>query len=297
MASTKRNQSIPTYAVPTCCWILVFCLQDSVALLTSSTSPRLQQACNHHHRITRQQTERLYGWVQGSDGEWEWEEDDPSFVPVPQQQQQQRQTSSEGSSVVDQFIANTATATPQLPSGKLRPKQSLGQNFLKDGNTVAKMIKAFHNDATKDGKPITKVVELGPGAGALTDRLVENYGQDVLQCIEIDPRAVEILNERYPDLVVHHADVLQVNYPEMAKQAEQPLVVIGNLPYYITSQILFALADASHYGAVDCASVTMQWEVGQRMVAPTSCKVSYLFLISNEELMIFVVYFLALLFF
>ena len=49
-------------------------------------------------------------------------------------------------------------------------------------------------------------------------------------------------------------------------------VVIGNLPYYITSQILFALADASHFGAVYCATVTMQWEVGQRMVAPTSTK-------------------------
>lgn len=266
-----------TCTIATCCWILAFCLHYSVALLTTSKFPELHQSFHYYHRRTRKQSERLYGWVQGSDGEWEWEEDDPSFVQNVPQQQQQTSSSSGGSSVVDQFIANTATATPQLPSGKLRPKQSLGQNFLKDGNTVAKMIKAFHKDATKDGKPITKIVELGPGAGALTDRLVDNYGQGVLQCIEIDPRAVEILNGRYPDLVIHHADVLQVNYPEMAKQADQPLVVIGNLPYYITSQILFALADASHYGAVDCASVTMQWEVGQRMVAPTSCKVSYFF--------------------
>ncbi len=136
------------------------------------------------------------------------------------------------------------------------------------------MIRAFHKDATRDGKPLESIVELGPGAGALTDRLMENYGSDVLQCIEIDPRAVEILNERYPDLVVHHQDVLQVNYPEMADQEGRPLVVIGNLPYYITSQILFALADASHSGAVQSATVTMQWEVAQRMVAPTKCKAS-----------------------
>jgi 16S rRNA (adenine1518-N6/adenine1519-N6)-dimethyltransferase len=171
----------------------------------------------------------------------------------------------------------SATATPQLPSGKLKPKQSLGQNFLKDPNTVAKIIRAFHEDATarggRRGRPLESIVELGPGAGALTDRLVENYGTDVVQCIELDPRSVEILEERYPSLVVHHADVLQVNYPAMAEKEGQPLVVIGNLPYYITSQILFALADASHYGAVDCATVTMQWEVAQRMVAPTSCKV------------------------
>lgn len=208
-------------------------------------------------------TTARHEWVQRSDGEWEWEEDDPNYVPPPPVE-----------------VAATATvestATPQLPSGKLKPKQSLGQNFLRDGNTVAKMIKAFHEDATargdRPGKPLTSIVELGPGAGALTDRLVEKYGTDVLQCIEVDPRAIEILAERYPSLLVHHQDVLQVSYPEMAEEQGEPLVIIGNLPYYITSQILFALADASHYGAVDCATVTMQWEVAQRMVSPTSCK-------------------------
>jgi hypothetical protein len=208
------------------------------------------------HQRTRSTIAPTFGWVQNeADGEWEWEEDDLSFVP----------------SIAT--IDTTATATPKLPSGKLKPKQSLGQNYLKDPNTVVKIVKAFHQDATRDGKPIKTIVELGPGAGALTDRLVTNYGTDILQCIEVDDRAVEILNERYPDLLVHHADVLQVNYPEMAKKEGQPLVVFGNLPYYITSQILFALADASHYGAVDCATVTMQWEVAQRMVAPTCCKV------------------------
>ncbi|KAG7336937.1 dimethyladenosine transferase [Nitzschia inconspicua] len=216
----------------------------------------------HFGQIDKTRTYRTIcrGWVQGSDGEWEWEEDDPNFVPA----------------VTTTAIDTSSTATPQLPSGKLKPKQSLGQNFLKDPNTVAKIVRAFHDDATnrgnRPGKPLDSIVELGPGAGALTDRLVTNYGTDVLQCIEVDPRSVEILGERYPSLLVHHADVLQVNYPAMAEQEGQPLVIIGNLPYYITSQILFALADASHYGAVDCATVTMQWEVAQRMVAPTCCK-------------------------
>ena len=214
---------------------------------------------------TRSSSTQTNGWTQGGDGEWEWEEDDPNFVP----------STPIGNSIVTEFL-DTATATPQLPSGKLKPKQSLGQNYLRDGNTVAKIIKAFHKDATihgdRQGKPLKSIVELGPGAGALTDRLVDKYGTDILQCIEIDIRSIELLAERYPDLSVHHEDVLQVSYPEMAEKEGQPLVVIGNLPYYITSQILFALADASHYGAVDCATVTMQWEVAQRMVAPTSCK-------------------------
>ena len=196
-----------------------------------------------------------FGWTQRSDGEWEWKEDDPDYQPP-------------GSQTV---TLAEASAPPKLPSGSYKPKQSLGQNYLRDGNTVAKIIKAFHQDATRD-RPIQKIVELGPGAGALTDKLIETYGADTLQCIEIDERSVEILRQKHPQLRVRHDDVLQVDYPAMANEEGQPLVVIGNLPYYITSQILFALADASHFGAVSCATVTMQWEVGQRMVAPTCTK-------------------------
>lgn len=219
------------------------------------------------YHITIQPTFRD-GWVQGIDGEWEWEDDDPNVV---------RSTSTADVSTTEATISFVlSTATPQLPSGKLAPKQSLGQNFLKDGNTVAKIIRAFDDDAkqheTRCGKPLKSIIELGAGAGALTNKLVEKYGTDILTCIEIDPRSIEILKDRYPDLSVLHKDVLQVNYPELSQEKKQPLVIIGNLPYYISSQILFALADASHFGAVDMATVTMQWEVAQRMVAPTSCK-------------------------
>lgn len=200
----------------------------------------------------------LSGWVQDNDGEWNWEEDDPNFV----------QADVKAKSPV------TAVATPQLPSGSFAPKKSLGQNYLKDPNTVVKILKAFDQDATHNGeKIIRRAVELGPGAGALTDRLVDIYGTEVIQCIELDERSIEILHKKHPDLKITHADILQVNYPQLAEQEDQALVVIGNLPYYITSQILFALADASHFGAVDTATVTMQWEVGQRMVAPISTKV------------------------
>ena len=207
---------------------------------------------------------RLSGWIQRpQDGEWTWEEDDPAAYVAPP------------APAVTQLVTEqaAAVATPQLPSGSYKPKQSLGQNYLKDPNTVAKILRAFHQDATRNRPQVHRVVELGPGAGALTDRLVERYGTETLQCIEIDERSVELLVDKHPDLRVKLADVLQVDYPAMADEEDgQPLVVIGNLPYYITSQILFALADASHSGAIDCATVTMQWEVAQRMVAPTRTK-------------------------
>lgn len=219
---------------------------------THAFIPQLSPSRSSHVTLT------LQGWVE-QNGEWTWKEDvNDNNLPSP--------------TVAATNTVITATATPQLPSGTYKPKQSLGQNYLRDGNTVAKIVAAFDRDATRRNEVLEHIVELGPGAGAITDRLIDIYGVDKLQVIEIDPRSVEILQERHPQLNVIHSDVLQIDYPQLAEEAGQPLSVIGNLPYYITSQILFALADASHFGAVDSATVTMQWEVGQRMVASTSTK-------------------------
>ena len=235
---------------------------------------------------------KLLGWVQDDNGEWVWEEDDPAFLAAEAAAaaaaaSSRDDPSADSGTPIDgsEALKYSASATPTLPSGSFRPKQSLGQNFLRDGNTVMKIVRAFGKDASEtiklkaDGKtmiegevPGIRLVELGPGPGALTDPLVETFGTDVLQCIEIDPRSVEMLGERHPNLRVRYEDVLQTDYPELAEDEGGPLSVIGNLPYYITSQILFALADASHTGAVRSATVTMQYEVAERIVAPTKCK-------------------------
>ena len=253
---------------------ILFCLIIHVSCFQSvqHTSPPASRT-NHYRQRTL-----LYGWVQKSDGEWAWEEDDPSSpaaVAVAV-------ASSTSAGTID------AQATPTLPSGRFRPKQSLGQNYLRDGNTVAKIVNAFVDDATSTLGITTegsngvdtanlkqtdlRAVELGPGAGALTDVLLPALGANNIQCIEIDDRSVELLNSKHPSLRVHHEDVLQVDYPSLANDAGGPLSIIGNLPYYITSQILFALADASHTDSVRSATVTMQWEVARRIVASTSTK-------------------------
>ena len=232
----------------------------------------------------------LYGWVQRN-GEWLWEEDNSTAASSSAVSTATRTiTDDDSNSLFD------ARATPTLPSGQFRPKQSLGQNYLRDGNTVAKIVKAFVKDATSTlkqeydphgsisgisdagddanrNKNINlRAVELGPGAGALTDVLLPVLGTNGLQCIEIDDRSVSLLQNKHPKLRIVHADVLQVNYPALAMSEGGPLSIIGNLPYYITSQILFALADASHSDSVRSATVTMQWEVGRRIVAPTKTK-------------------------
>ena len=113
-----------------------------------------------------------------------------------------------------------------------------------------------------------RVVELGPGPGALSRVLLERYPK--MTAVEIDQRAVEFLGDKLPGLNVINMDVLQCDWSQMAKERGGRLSIIGNLPFYITSQILFSLADS--WNAVDKAVVTMQYEVAERMVAKTSTK-------------------------
>jgi 16S rRNA (adenine1518-N6/adenine1519-N6)-dimethyltransferase len=292
--------------------------------------------CVSLHQHQQKQLLQLNGWIE-KNGEWEWIEDDPKYIPSTVSVTSPTSTPAvgTGSSTTASVSATTTTTTvPKLPSGTYKPKQSLGQNYLKDPNTVNKMIHAFHLDATSyfdfdtgkrhnsnthndtgsshidEPNDIHSIIELGPGAGALTDTLVARYGVQTLHCIEIDERSIDILRTKHPSLLVEHADVLQINYKNiynmknqfnhrtqtdtessthttgnfvtetqedqqqllLQQERRRPLIIIGNLPYYITSQILFAFADAAHYGYIHSATVTMQWEVGQRMVAKTHTK-------------------------
>lgn len=139
----------------------------------------------------------------------------------------------------------------------LSPKRSLGQNFLQDPNTVRKIVAALE---APEGAP---VVEIGPGTGAMTGELLARF--PALTAIEVDERAVAYLREQYPSLDVRHADVLAVDWAALAAERGAPLYVIGNLPYYITSQILFGLLDARAH--LRQAVVMMQLEVAERLVA------------------------------
>lgn len=153
---------------------------------------------------------------------------------------------------------------PTLPAGKFRPKQSLGQNYLSDQN-IAKKIVSSLEDPTENG---LGVVELGPGLGALTRLLEEKYPKMV--AVEIDDRAVEVLRDQYRNVTVIHGDVLEIDYTKLGALRDVRLSVIGNLPYYITSQILFTLID--HHKSVRRAVVTMQYEVAQRILAKPRTK-------------------------
>ncbi len=143
-----------------------------------------------------------------------------------------------------------------------RPKQSLGQNFLHDPNMAEKIV------GTLEAPPDAHVVEVGAGTGELTGLLVERY--DRLTAIEIDERAVTVLRKKHPDVDVREEDVLETNWPALAAEQEGPLYVISNMPYYLTSELLFALLENRSHVAE--AVLTMQEAVAERLVADPSTK-------------------------
>ena len=146
----------------------------------------------------------------------------------------------------------------------LRPKKRLGQNFLTDPNIARKIVAAV------PAPPEARVVEIGPGTGALTALLAERFEDFV--AVEVDERAVTLLHEQLPGVDVRHADVLEVDWRALASEraGASPLHVVGNLPYYVTSQILFSLLDAR--AVMASAVVMMQREVAERLVASHGTK-------------------------
>jgi 16S rRNA (adenine1518-N6/adenine1519-N6)-dimethyltransferase len=142
-----------------------------------------------------------------------------------------------------------------------KTKKSLGQHFLKDGNMIRKIVDAVPASGQD------KVIEIGPGAGALTELLAERFGN--LSVIEIDGRMADYLSETFPGLHIIREDVLKFDWSKASAEG-RPVHVVGNLPYYITSQILFSLLEKRE--DLSTAVLMMQKEVAERIVAEPRTK-------------------------
>ena len=145
----------------------------------------------------------------------------------------------------------------------LKPIKSLGQNFLRDENILHKITESL------DVQPGDVLVEIGPGLGALTKHLFEKPVK--LIGIEVDERAIRLLRDRFGEkLEIIHQDVLKVDLGALAERSSRPVHVVGNIPYYLTSEILFWLFDARQ--AITDATLMVQVEVAKRLVAPPKNK-------------------------
>lgn len=166
-------------------------------------------------------------------------------------------------------------ATSKRPSARalldrygLRPKKSWGQNFLVDENAQARIV------AAAAVGPDDVVVEIGAGLGALTGRLAVTAAQVI--AVERDPDMVHVLEREYADqprVQIRAMDALDFDFAQARAAAGRPLVVVGNLPYQITSPLLFAIVDAAARGQTVARAVLMvQREFAERMGAPAGDK-------------------------
>jgi 16S rRNA (adenine1518-N6/adenine1519-N6)-dimethyltransferase len=135
-------------------------------------------------------------------------------------------------------------------------RKRFGQHFLADDAIIAGIVDAI------DPKPGEALVEIGPGLAALTDPLVARSGQ--LTVIELDRDLAARLRKR-PELQVIEQDVLTVDFAALARERGQRLRVVGNLPYNISTPILFHLLDAVDH-VID-QHFMLQKEVVDRMAA------------------------------
>lgn len=139
-----------------------------------------------------------------------------------------------------------------------RPRKRFGQHFLHDGNVIERILRAV------DVRPGQRFVEIGPGLGALTRPLLERCQR--LDVIELDRDVIAPLKQRCEgagELIVHLADALRFDYAALA--GDTRLRLVGNLPYNISTPLLFHLLDAA--ACVQDMHFMLQKEVVARLTA------------------------------
>lgn len=138
------------------------------------------------------------------------------------------------------------------------PRKRFGQNFLTDQGVIQAIVRAIHP------QPDDVMVEIGPGLGALTDPLLKTLPH--LHVVEIDRNIIARLQNNYPaaKLTIHAGDALKFDFSTLGERIR----VVGNLPYNISTPLLFHLSD--YVGNIIDMHFMLQKEVVERMVATPS---------------------------
>ena len=163
------------------------------------------------------------------------------------------------------MIASKKYVDETLRANNLVANKSLGQNFLVESDIASYIVDSANITSN------TCVIEIGPGLGALTEFAINKAG--LVKAFEIDNNMVKILTKTFEDkenFVVNNIDFLKVNLEEEIKkineQGYQDIVVLSNLPYYITSKLLNKMMIYDY--PIRCMVTMMQKEVGQKILRP-----------------------------
>jgi|SRR5690625_119679 dimethyladenosine transferase len=167
-----------------------------------------------------------------------------------------------------QDIATPSRTREILEKYGLSAKKSLGQNFIIDTNILRNIVQTASVDKN------TTVIEVGPGIGALTEQIAKEAKE--VFAFEIDDRLLSVLDDTlspYDNVTVFHQDILEVDFEQFKTDYlsdTSRLVVIANLPYYITTPIIMHLIESSL--PVEEMVLMMQKEVASRLEAKPSTK-------------------------
>lgn len=149
----------------------------------------------------------------------------------------------------------------------LKARKSLGQNFLVDVSAHKRIVAAIAPTAED------VLVEIGPGTGLLTKHLLASPLKRLI-AFELDTRAIPELQREFASegerFAVREEDILKVDLRTVSQEVSSPLRVAGNIPYYITSPILFKLIDER--SVIRDATLLLQLEVAERLTASPSTK-------------------------
>lgn len=170
-------------------------------------------------------------------------------------------------------MENTLRKTKALLNKyNLTANKRFGQNFLVDDNILDKIVEV------SDIKNNDLIIEIGPGLGNLTEYLLDNSRFALL--VEIDNNMIKVLNDRFKDrtnFMLINQDILMLDIDKKISEIEKKLnhkfddvKVIANLPYYITSPIIFKLLEDSK--RITRINVMVQKEVADRIISKNKCK-------------------------
>jgi len=151
-----------------------------------------------------------------------------------------------------------------LKRHRIRPVKRLGQSFLVDNNITTRIV-----DISEIERDDT-VVEIGAGLGAMTTMIAERAKKVI--ALEIDPKLVSVLNQELKEVSnveIVHTDVLRYDFSSPLG-GDGRIKVIGNIPYNVSSQILFRLLDFIDH--ISSATLMFQKEVGDRITAAPGTK-------------------------
>ena len=143
-----------------------------------------------------------------------------------------------------------------------KPKKRFGQHFLKDHNILNKIVNEINY------KPDDIVLEIGPGYGALTEKLfplIKNF-----TAVEIDRNAAQHLKHSFEKINLIEKDFMDIEFDKLISTKGQKLRIVGNIPYNLTSPILFKLFENNKF--ISDAVIMVQHEVARRITAERDSK-------------------------